>query len=42
MSIVPVTLGNESNFPQEYYKGYPGIVRIKYKPMKPNQRTKML
>ena len=28
--IVPVTLAdNKKNFPQEYYKGYPGIVRVK-------------
>ena len=34
--IVPVTLAdNKKNFPQEYYKGYPGIVRIKvHKPIK--------
>ena len=28
--IVPVTIAdNKKNFPQEYYKGYPGIVRVK-------------
>lgn len=28
--IVPITLAdNKKNFPQEYYKGYPGIVRVK-------------
>lgn len=28
--IVPITIAdNKKNFPQEYYKGYPGIVRVK-------------
>ena len=40
--IVPVTLAdNKKNFPQEYYKGYPGIVRIKvHKPIKANTEDK--
>ena len=40
--IVPVTIAdNKKNFPQEYYKGYPGIVRIKvHKPIKVNTEDK--
>jgi len=40
--IVPVTIAdNKKNFPQEYYKGYPGIVRIKvHKPIKVNIEDK--
>lgn len=40
--IVPVTLAdNKNNFPQEYYKGYPGRVRIKvHKAIKPNSNDK--
>ena len=36
--IVPVTLAdNKSHFPQEYYKGYPGLVRVKvHKAIKAN------
>ena len=36
--IVPVTIAdNKNHFPQEYYKGYPGIVRVKvHKPIKIN------
>ena len=39
ISIVPVTLlDNKTHFPQEYYKGYPGIVRVKvHKPIKINE-----
>jgi len=42
ISIVPVTLAdNKSHFPQEYYKGYPGIVRVKvHKPIKVNLKEK--
>ena len=42
ISIVPITLvDNKKNFPQEYYKGYPGIVRIKvHKPIKINPEDK--
>ena len=42
ISIVPITLAdNKNNFPQEYYKGYPGIVRIKvHKPIKINPEDK--
>ena len=40
--IVPVTIAdNKKNFPQEYYKGYPGMVRIKvHKPVKVNTEDK--
>ena len=40
--IVPVTIAdNKKNFPQEYYRGYPGIVRIKvHKPIKVNTEDK--
>ena len=40
--IVPVTIAdNKKNFPQEYYKGYPGMVRIKvHKPIKVNTEDK--
>jgi len=40
--IVPVTIAdNKKNFPQEYYKGFPGIVRIKvHKPIKVNIEDK--
>ena len=38
INIVPLTLvNNKSHFPQEYYKGYPGLVRITvHKPVNPN------
>ena len=40
--IVPITLlDNKKNFPQEYYRGYPGIVRVKvHKPIKANTEDK--
>ena len=40
--VVPITLAdNKKNFPQEYYKGYPGIVRVKvHKPIKANTEDK--
>jgi len=40
--IVPITLAdNKRNFPQEYYKGFPGIVRVKvHKAIKANQEDK--
>ena len=38
IKIVPLTLiNNKSHFPQEYYKGYPGLVKITvHKPVSPN------
>lgn len=40
--IVPITLAdNKKNFPQEYYKGFPGIVRVKvHKAIKANTEDK--
>lgn len=40
--IVPITLAdNKKKFPQEYYKGYPGIVRVKvHKAIKANTEDK--
>ena len=40
--IVPITLAdNKKNFPQEYYRGYPGMVRVKvHKPIKANTEDK--
>ena len=40
--IVPITLAdNKRNFPQEYYKGFPGIVRVKvHKPIKVGSEDK--
>ncbi len=44
IEIVPITLpDNEKHFPQEYYKGFPGLIRIKiHKPIKYNRLNKNL
>ena len=44
IEIVPITLpDNKKHFPQEYYKGFPGLIRIKiHKPIKYNRLNKNL
>ena len=42
VEIVPITLpDNKKHFPQEYYKGFPGVIRIKiHNPIKFNEANK--
>ena len=44
INIVPLThVNNKSHFPQEYYKGYPGLVRITvHKPVNPNSFSEQI